>query len=369
MKAFIVLKFTPPIPCKWVVGGNREDYIMPITNNVIITKGAYKDPKDDAYCIVLKYPTRLELTVMDHKPGKNNKLPQYQKQSKNTYCDKSTGEVKEYQKSKNRLQAYSSLMKSLRDLRRYINFNFLGGKSELFITLTYGAEYAGCMYDTEKLYRDFKTFWQRLKFRYDDLEYIAVPEPQETGSWHMHILLKHNLGRPLYIDHKELAYIWRHGAVYVKRLMDSHNLINYFYKGIGYKMLEEPEISYDPKERMVIETYDEPDAWEEEILDDGKDGADENEKFMADILQSHEKFNRFHLYPPGFNLFRKSKGIKKPVAERMTYKEARAMVPDGSGVLGLSTTYVSIENEDGELRQVNAITKVYYKIPKKKECK
>ena len=58
---------------------------------------------------------------------------------------------------------------------------------------------------------------------------------------------------------------------------------------------------------------------------------------------------RLKLYPPGFNLFRCSRGVKRPEVCQMTEQEAQAEVS------GMSLTYektISITDEGGTLRNI-----------------
>ena len=312
-------------------------FIMNNVKQTIFKKGEAKVPHDAAYAIVYIYPTRIEITAMDNKPGKNSKLPHFKKCSNKTYINRDSGEIMEYKKAENRLNSHYSLSKSLKSLRRLINCNFVGDKNELFVTLTYGGACAGKMYDTNKLYHDFKTFWQRLSYKNPSLEYICIPEPHEDGAWHIHLLLRGRDGQSLYISNEEMAEIWSHGFVKVERLTTPERLVSYFYKG---------------------------GITERKVKDEVFDGADDNEKFISGISKAHKNFNRFHLYPPGFNLYRCSNGICQPIKERMTYKQAKALIPSDAQFLNSSTTRVCVvEDEAGEAKEVNAITHFNYKLP------
>lgn len=100
----------------------------------------------------------------------------------------------------------------------------------------------------------------------------------KSGDWHIHLLLKAN--NKLYISNSELNRIWSHGFVKVNRLKDIDNIGAY------------------------VSAY----------LINIKDG------------EKSKKGARLHLYPPGHQLFRYSKGILKPVSEYMTYDEAKKIV-------------------------------------------
>ncbi|MDZ4412004.1 hypothetical protein ORL59_00005, partial [Bacillus cereus] len=67
------------------------------------------------------------------------------------------------------------------------------------------------------------------------------------------------------------------------------------------------------------------------------------------------KGGRLHMYPPGMNLYRKSKGISFPDREDMKYKDIKKVV--GSLTPHYSKSY-HIENDDFE----NTISFLQYNI-------
>ncbi len=185
----------------------------------------------------------------------------YRKISKNKVVDITTGEIIEVENSKSRGEQVQSLRRSIRKLRMIINANFFGELNELFITMTYAEN----MQDIKRLYRDYEVFYKRLKRRYKGygFEYIAVTEPQLRGAWHLHVLLKAMNKEYLYIPNNEVAELWGHGFTKTERLTGVDNIGAYLSAYLTN-------------------------------LEDGGKGA------------------RLYLYPPGMNLYRCSRGIKKP---------------------------------------------------------
>ncbi|WP_270321427.1 replicative protein [Lactococcus petauri] len=174
-------------------------------------------------------------------------------------------------RSENRADNLKTVQVTMRRLRRLITNNFFGGKSELWITLTY----ATLMRDSKQAYVDFKKFMRKLRQRYKNLEYIVVIEPQASGSLHFHLLLKRTDSKQLQIPNSELSRIWGQGFTKTKRLKSSDKVANYV-------------IAY-------VSNLD----W--------SDGEDK---------KKYIKGARLHLYPKGIRIYRYSRGIKKPLSMR-----------------------------------------------------
>lgn len=62
----------------------------------------------------------------------------------------------------------------------------------------------------------FKKFIQRMKYRYDGFQYVAVAAKQDNGRWHYHLICNLN-----YIPFQELYDCWGHGAVYFRSFRQS----------------------------------------------------------------------------------------------------------------------------------------------------
>lgn len=190
----------------------------------------------------------------------------YRKISKDRIVNIDTGEIIDVKHAKTRADQMQVIRRSIRKLRMIINANFFGEDNELFITLTYAEN----MTDLKRLYKDFNKFVKRLKYRYKDygFEYIAVPEPQLRGAWHLHLLLKAMNKGYLYISNDEIAELWSHGFTKTERLKGVDNIGAYVS-------------SY------LTNIYNE---------DTG----------------TKAKGARLYLYPVGMNLYRCSRGIKRP---------------------------------------------------------
>lgn len=187
----------------------------------------------------------------------------------------STGEVKEYKHNEQKQK--DSLYKTMERLRALIRCNITGDKNELFITLTYSEN----MRDRERLYNDYEHFYKRLKRHFKNCEflYIAVAEPQERGAWHLHILLKDLKHKNLYITNKKITELWTHGMTTTERIK-----------------------AREPSEYFM--TYfqnDEPHDWEKKSK-----GAEKKRR----------KHDRLKYYPKGFNFYRTSRNVKRPVIEK-----------------------------------------------------
>ena len=64
--------------------------------------------------------------------------------------------------------------------------------------------YSSYMDNPEQLYQDFRKFWLRFKYHFPPSEYITIIEPQASGSYHIHALVKTQDDSPLFIPKKQL---------------------------------------------------------------------------------------------------------------------------------------------------------------------
>lgn len=213
-----------------------------------------------------------------------------------------TGEILEYEKSENRSENENSLRKTFKKLRYLINSNFVGSPNELFVTLTFAKD----SYDPEMVYKDFNKFIKRLKYRYKDLttiDYINVVEPHASGQFHTHTLIKFNDLEKIYIPNKEMAELWSHGFVTIKSLKDVDNIGAYVSA-----YLADIEVT------------------SENAIEVMKNGGEVAYKEVDGKKKVFAKGGRLKYYPPGMNIFRKSKGIEYPPKEEMTYENAQKKV-------------------------------------------
>lgn len=229
------------------------------------------------------------------------------------YIEVSTGEIKEFKHTENRGQNYNSLRQTFNRIRDLINNNFVGQANELHVTLTYAEN----MTDTKQLYTDFDKFMKRLRYSYKDettIDYLSVIEPQERGAWHCHVLMRFNDLESIYIPNKfnkhtkepidaPMYDMWGNGWVTIHSLKDVDNIGAYLSA-----YLTDVELTNDTLVKALEE--------QREVVTKVVDGQEK--KFV--------KGGRLHMYPPGMNLYRSSKGIKKPVEKEMSFASVKKIV-------------------------------------------
>ena len=185
------------------------------------------------------------------------------------YVNLETGEIHAMDTSNNsRLDNLKSTKQTMKKLRRIIAHNFTGGKNQLWITLTYRDHVT----ETAIVYRDFKAFIRRIRNQFGKVDYITVIEPQASGRWHLHVLLKND--SELTIPNNDLAKMWGQGFTKTKRLRRADRVGNYL-------------IAY---------------------LSNLQIGDDEGSQNKAII-----KGARLYMYPKGIRIYRTSRGIEKPL--------------------------------------------------------
>lgn len=125
-----------------------------------------------------------------------------------------TGEVKIMNTSnRNRQDNLDSVKRTMRKLRMLISNNFFGETNELWVTLTYKEHIT----DPNLVYQHFKIFIRKLRRNLLPIEYIAVIEPQASGRWHLHVLMKDTQNERLFISNNDMSKMWTHGFTSTKR--------------------------------------------------------------------------------------------------------------------------------------------------------
>lgn len=127
---------------------------------------------------------------------------------------------------------------------------------------------------------------RRLRKKYKQLDYISVIEPQASGRWHFHVLLKSN--QTLYISNEEIAQYWGKGFTKTKRLSKNDKIGNYVVAYLS---------NLDPRQEIDV-------------------GKEERR-----IDKKHEKGLRLHFYPKGIRIYRASRGIERPIEITCQKKE------------------------------------------------
>ena len=219
-----------------------------------------------------------------------------------------TGEIKEFNRTENRAQNLNGLAKSMKAVRDLINCNVLDPSCVRWMTFTYAEN----MTDTKRLYRDRQTFWQRvtywhIKKGYPIPEYIAIVEPQGRGAWHLHELWIYPSKAP-YLPNGDIAELWRHGFVTVKKLDDVDNVGAYITAYLCDVPIEEAHtVGVDPRDYKLKEC---------EITNE--DGTTVKKQYI--------KGGRLHLYPNKMNFYRTSRGVKRPSVEWLEREKAKEKV-------------------------------------------
>lgn len=280
---------------------------MAQSRKVCFKPATNRTPKGDSHAKVCITNHIVEMTVIDNPSGNLNL---YRKLDAGHYVNQQTGEIKEYQhqrspKKNNRNQSFNYL-------RKLINLNFTGQPCELHIVITYRE----MMTDKRCLQKDFHRFWDKFRYHYPDCEYIAIPEPHQTGSWHMHVLMKNLKSQRFWIPRKEIEALWGHGYVWVNRLTGNDNIGAYFtvLKGQSKNL----EISFEDKQR-------------------------------------NDKASRIPFYPTSGKAYTVSRGIQRPEILKMTYTEAIELIDFSTPCFSSATDIILI---DGETEQV--VNTVYH---------
>lgn len=256
---------------------------------------------------------------------------------KDNYVYLPTGEVKICNHINNRSESKSQVSQSLKRLREYINTNINDPNNCKWITLTYAEN----MTDDKRLYKDVEKFIKKCRYKYGHFEYITACEPQGRGAWHCHCIFIFDKKAP-YIPNKELSKIWGNGFTKTQKLANVDNIGAYLTAYLGDMELADCErnnISYNKSDVKIVDEID------------GKK------------LKTSKKFvkgARLSMYPPNFNIYRISRGIKKPIKEYCFYHE----IKEKAG-LTIPTYSKTISLTDIENNFTNKIVYEYYNTKRK----
>lgn len=275
----------------------------------------------------------IEIMYSEKKSNGNSII----KLNANEYMDSITGEIKEYTHTDNRSQSKNELRKTFKKIRDIINCNVSKPQNCKWITLTYRDN----MTDTKRLYNDCRKYIQRLKYKYGHFEYIQVAEPHASGEWHVHMIMIFDKKAPFINNDTEMAPLWGQGHTKTQKLDNVDNLGAYLSAYLGDICLEEIE----GKTLTTNEL-------------NGILGKDIYKKDGKSII----KGGRLHFYPTGFNIYRCSRGIKRPIVEKMTEENAKKKV--GSAKLTFQKT-IQLENEDNGFQ--NTLNYRYYNMTLKND--
>ena len=278
--------------------------------------------QDEDLVCVKKMNHIYELTYL----AKRNNRQTIQLLDKNNYMLLSTGEVLECNHIDNRSESKFQVSQSLKRLRDYINTNVEDVSRCKWVTLTYKEN----MIDTKKLYNDFKNFIARFKRKYGHIEYIVACEPQGRGAWHCHCIIIFENIAP-FIPNSEIAELWGNGFTKTNKLDNIDNIGAYLTAYLGDMELDsciENNISFNESDIKLVSEI-------------GNERLKKPKKFV--------KGGRLYMYPPKFNIYRISRGIKKPNKEYCSYHVAKEKAglgePTYSKALALSDTNTNFTNK------------------------
>lgn len=184
------------------------------------------------------------------------------------YVNLETGEIHNMDTSSStRLDNLKSTKQTMKKLRRLVAHNFTGGINQLWITLTYRDHIT----EPAIVYMDFKAFIRRIRNQFGKVDYITVIEPQASGRWHLHVLLKND--SELTIPNNDLAKMWGQGFTKTKRLRIADRVGNYLIAYLSNLQIGDE----DSQNKSIVK------------------GA------------------RLYMYPKGIRIYRTSRGIEKPL--------------------------------------------------------
>lgn len=257
----------------------------------------------------------------------------------------STGEIKDVEHHETRKSNKKGLYKTFVNMRAIINTNVIDVAKVRWCTLTYAEN----MTDTKRLYTDFEKFNKRFQYYckqqgYSKPEYIVMMEPQGRGAWHAHLLYIWQDMKAPFIPNDVFAKLWGHGFVRIKKLDNVDNVGAYLTAYLGDMELSEVDLSR--WQEMTRGTT----VKQVEMLDEN------GQKISKPVL----KGARLNLYPANFNMLRYSRGIKKPVEEMMSQKEANKKV---SGATKTFESAVKLTDSDNAFDSV--IIKEQYNTKRK----
>lgn len=274
---------------------------------------------------------------------KNNEI-KTQLLDKDHYMYLDTGEIFECNHINNRAENKFQVGQSLKRLRDYINTNVVYPNNCKWVTLTY----ANNMTDSKQLYNDFKRFMTRFKRKFKEykIEYIVACEPQARGAWHMHLIIIFDRLAP-FIPNATIEVLWEQGFTKTTKLDNIDNIGAYLTAYLGDMEFTEENIQELEKQGLNVSQM----ALKE---------VNEIEGIKLKEPKSFIKGGRLYMYPPKFNLYRISRGIKKPKKEYFSYHMAKEKVG-----LQLPTYSKAIQLIDIEKNFSNKIIYEYYNTKRK----
>ena len=253
---------------------------------------------------------------------------------KDHYVDNRTGEFLEFKHLENRAQDLANVAKSLARGRDILNANIVNVSYCRWVTFTYAEN----MTDSTRLLLDFQHCIRSLRKTFGNFEYITAAEPQGRGAWHLHAVFIFDHKAP-YMPNDVVAKAWKQGFVAVKRLDNVDNVGAYLTAYLGDMELSEAFNSFH----------------ENTIYSSGVKEVDYVDENGVKQTKYYIKGARLCMYPPGFHIFRWSKGIKKPDVSFVSYKTAKEKA---SSTKLTFTKTVALEDSESDFK--NTLQYEYY---------
>ncbi len=235
-----------------------------------------------------------------------NTSKKIQKIDKDHYVDLQTGEIKLFNHLSTRSEQIISLFRTFGKIRELVNTNCNVPQNCWWLTLTYSwvenpeTGKKEPVRDIVKIRRDYQLFWQKFcqnrgnfckKSGLEKPEYISVLEPQESGSWHFHVLVIWKNHVAPKVDEnvkKTIEKLWGNGFIELKNLDGNvDNLGSYLSCYLS---------------DVAVRSVDE------------KTGK-ESKKII--------KNKRLDYYPIGVNIFRCSRGILQPLEDFLPFEDIK----------------------------------------------
>lgn len=322
------------------------------------------EPWDWQPCKVITSGDVLEHVVFKHKREGTPII----KLDSDRYIEVSTGEIKEFVHAETKADAASNVQETLARLRRIINANCTDPERIRWVTLTYRQENGQPMTDPKRVQRDYEELWRRLKTyckrkEYGIPEYITVMEPQGSGAWHLHCVWIWQTKAPIIPknadalkllklpdDEPTLESMWRQGFVQIKSCANCDNLGAYFSAYLADMSTD--ELAAAAGSPGILSTID-PETIKQKTVSDGS-------------TKKYIKGARLKFYPPGLNIYRCSRGIKRPSEEWMSYEEAKKTLPVGArSTFKKHVSVITYETEGAPGKEAASVTTIYYNTKKR----
>lgn len=304
---------------EWVPYGGNTPYNPAIRCRVITSGHVIKVSYYEAFP---SFPSNIKRLDKDH------------------YINLLTDEVGEYEHGEHYGSDRKSFFKSLELARGIINTNIRGEKYTKFITLTYDTKRldkaflneSGAMTDLNKLHDDFRKFIQKFKrwsksLGRGELGYITAVEPQQSGTWHCHMLpfWKDSLFAP-FIPVDKLSDMWGQGFVFIQSL--------------------------------------------ENVRSQYGDGVDNIGAYITSYITDFKgkKYSRLPFYPSGCRPFRWSRNVTYPeitdckLEDLFNYVDVFSLVPTYRRSYDICNFSV---DDSGLQENTNALTVEYYNLVRK----